>query len=311
MDDGFEFSIERFSHFRGRLFVEGWAFHRAKRIVKVQVRLPGGELIGTSGYGQPSPDVESDHGEAARSCRFSVEVPVEDPNLAKDAALVFGLSKRQTVTIEDLKVELGLDPFHALFARFVDTVRESRSPTIVEIGSRARSGNVNTEWVPEGARYVGFDVAIGPNVDVVGDAHELSSYFPPDSVDFVFSISTFEHLAMPWKVSLEMNKVMKRGSLAYVGSHQTWPLHEEPWDFWRFSSHTWPAIFNDATGFEVLEAAMGERASVVADVLHGPTAGLDAQPAFLGSSVIVRKSGSSALSWDVSSSRVTEDRYPA
>lgn len=312
MDDDFVFSIEKFSHFRGRLFVEGWAFHRAQRIVKVQARLPGGELIGTSAYGDPSPDVESDHGEAARNCRFSLDVPIEDANLAKDVALVFGLRrKRLTLTVEDLTGKLTADPFRQLFVKFVETVRASVSPTILEIGSRARSGNLNTGWIPEGARYLGFDLAEGPNVDVVGDAHELSSYLPADSVDFVFSISTFEHLAMPWRVSLEMNKVMKTGALAYIGSHQTWPLHEEPWDFWRFSSHTWRAIFNEATGFEVVEAAMGERASVVADILHAPTAGLDEQPAFLGSSVIVRKNGPSALSWDVSLDRFAEGRYPA
>jgi len=311
MDDGFAFEIERFSHFRGRLLIEGWAFHRERRVVKVQVRLPDGQLVGTIGYGLASSDVESIHGEPATSCRFSLEVPVEDPNVARDAALVFGLAKRHTVIVENLTGKLAIDPFHRLFGKFVESVRAFDSPTILEVGSRARSGNVNTGWIPEGARYSGFDFAEGPNVDVVGDAHELGSFFAAESIDFIFSISTFEHLAMPWKVCLEMNKVMRPGALAYLGSHQTWPLHEEPWDYWRFSSHTWPTIFNEATGFEVVEAAMGERASVVAEILHPPTAGLDAQPAFLGSSAIVRKIGSSALSWNVELSRVVEGRYPA
>ena len=47
------------------------------------------------------------------------------------------------------------------------------------------------------AGYVGFDIARGPNVDVVGDAHELSRHFPADHFDAVFALSVFEHLAMP------------------------------------------------------------------------------------------------------------------
>ena len=61
--------------------------------------------------------------------------------------------------------------------------------------------------------YTGIDIVAGENVDVVGDAHQLSEYFDEDCFDAVFSISTFEHLAMPWKAAIEINRVMKTGGV--------------------------------------------------------------------------------------------------
>src|ERR1044072_7003937 len=65
-----------------------------------------------------------------------------------------------------------------------------------------------------------LDVLPGENVTVVGDAHQMTALFPPATFDFVQSVSVFEHLVMPWKVALEMNRVMKLGALAFVFTHQ-------------------------------------------------------------------------------------------
>ena len=181
------------------------------------------------------------------------------------------------------------DPFHQLFPRFHQMVQALPRPTIVEIGSRARSGNVNVAWLPEASTYVGFDIVEGPNVDVLGDAHALAEHFEPSSVDAVFSVSTFERLAMPWVVVAQLNRVLRTGGLLYIGSHQTWPLHDSPWDFWRFSSSAWRALLNEQTGFEIVEVAMGDSASIVADHVSLGTENLGSNPGFLGSAVIARK----------------------
>ena len=47
-------------------------------------------------------------------------------------------------------------------------------------------------------------------MDVVGDAHKLSSYFH-DEFDLIFSSAVFEHLAMPWRASIEIIKLLKKG----------------------------------------------------------------------------------------------------
>ncbi len=80
-------------------------------------------------------------------------------------------------------------------------------------------------------KYQGFDIVAGENVDVVGDAHQLSKHFSSKTFDFCFSVSVFEHLMWPWKVVLELNDVMKVGGMVFAQSHPTWPKHEIPWDF--------------------------------------------------------------------------------
>ena len=62
---------------------------------------------------------------------------------------------------------------------------------------------------------------------------------------------------MPWLVSLELNKVMKVGGLAMINTHQSWPQHEEPWDYFRFSDWSWDALFNADTGFEIVKRGTG------------------------------------------------------
>ena len=304
-------SVDHLSHFRGHLYVDGWAFHPRYRVRSISVQLPGGKLIKARGYGLASPDIATHHGDRAKRCRFSLRVAVPNADDARQASLVFRMSRGPAALAENLNRNLGADPFNQLYLQFHEMVRSLGAPTIVEVGSRARSGNVHVGWLPKDATYSGFDVIDGPNVDVVGDAHKISDYFPSASVDAIFSLSTIEHLAMPWKAVVEMNSILKIDGLVFVGTHQTWPVHDEPWDFWRFSSYTWRTLFNEATGFEIVDVAMGERASVVADFLTPSTAGLDLQPAFLGSSVIARKIGSTGLDWDVDLRMTTDADYPA
>jgi SAM-dependent methyltransferase len=304
-------SVDHHSHFRGHLYVDGWAYHPHARVRSMSVLLPDGQVIRADGYGLASPDIQGLHGDGAERCRFSLRVAVPNAHDARQASLVFRLSHGPDARAENLSRNLGADPFNRLYLRFHEMVRSLESPTVVEVGSRARSGNLHVGWLPEDSTYRGFDVIDGPNVDVVGDAHKISQYFPNSSVDAIFSLSTMEHLAMPWKAVVEMNSILRSGGLVFAATHQTWPVHDAPWDFWRFSSFAWAALFNESTGFEILDVAMGERASVVADFLTPSTAGLDEQPAFLGSAVIAKKVGPTSLDWDVDLRRTTDADYPA
>ena len=73
---------------------------------------------------------------------------------------------------------------------------------ILEVGSRSVTGKSIIRSRFDNANYVGFDYYDGHNVDVVGDAHKLSSYFSEGcQFDLVFSSACFEHFAMPWIVS--------------------------------------------------------------------------------------------------------------
>jgi hypothetical protein len=311
--ESFSWRVERFAHFNGHLFARGWAFHHDMRLRSLVLQLPSGPRMRTSGYGLASPDVaavhSAAHGDRTEACRFSIVVPIPTAEEAMGSKLLFRGKGRDAV-IDAPTEELGTDPFHQLFPKFQQMVSGMQDPKIVEIGSRARSEIVNTAWLPQGADYVGFDIVDGPNVHVVGDAHELGTHFESSSVDAVFSISTLEHLAMPWRVVAQINSIMRTGGVAYLASHQAWPLHDSPWDYWRFSTGAWRALLNADTGFEVVDTAMGDRAALVADYLSPATAGLDLQPAFLGSAVIARKTHSVDLSWEVDPSLIGDEPYP-
>jgi 2-polyprenyl-3-methyl-5-hydroxy-6-metoxy-1,4-benzoquinol methylase len=87
------------------------------------------------------------------------------------------------------------------------------------------------------------------NVDVVGDAHTMSKQLPNGHFNVTMSFSVFEHLAMPWKVVLEMNEVMAPNGVASFGHTKAG---------WRFSLSAWAALFNPATGFRIIDAASAE-----------------------------------------------------
>ncbi|HME78232.1 MAG TPA: class I SAM-dependent methyltransferase [Mycobacterium sp.] len=76
---------------------------------------------------------------------------------------------------------------------FHDIVRTRPGARILDIGGRARSG-VDRRGEYPGCDLIVFDRVADPTVDVVGDAHALSSHFPAESFDFIVSIAVFEHL---------------------------------------------------------------------------------------------------------------------
>lgn len=202
------------------------------------------------------------------------------------------------------------DPSHQVFRFFVEEVQRHGGRTVLELG--ARNSTIHPS-VPASMQYVGFDIRPGLDVDVVGDIHELSRHFEPEAFDFVCAVATFEHLAMPWKAVLEINKVMRPGGLLFVSTHPTWPPHEQPWDFWRFSAEAFQVLLGPPTGFEILRCAEGMPGVILSLSTDAPTRGMHRFPANLNAAAVARKIGPAraALSWDVGVSEVLTTTYPA
>jgi len=143
---------------------------------------------------------------------------------------------------------VGDDPYHALFPEFTRSVAAMPSPTVLELGARNVSGLLRRGHFPNAGKYIGIDIHPGEGVDIVGDAHRLSELVAPDSVEALFSFSVFEHLLFPWKVALEINRVLKVGGIVFVSTHPVWPTHELPWDFWRFPVGGLSGLFSKRSG---------------------------------------------------------------
>jgi len=193
------------------------------------------------------------------------------------------------------------DMAHALNGAFRELLAEQGPEgAFLEVGSRSRSGNTYRDLVPDGWTYEGMDILPGDNVDTVGDAHRIASLYPEQRFDAVFAVSVLEHLVMPWRFVIELNHVLRPGAVGLFLTHQTWPLHDEPFDFFRFSDRAWRGLLNPATGFEIIEARVGEPAFVVPATIHAATAFDEAEPAgALVSAVLFRKVGPTALTWPV------------
>ena len=177
-----------------------------------------------------------------------------------------------------------------LFKEFVALVNRPGN-SILEIGSRIVSpGSMsNRSLFSEASEYVGLDYYPDGNTDVVGDAHELSSLVTNNHFDAVFSKSVFEHLAMPWVVAAEINKVLKIGGLAYHATHQTWPLHEAPWDFWRFSDEGLKVLFPEGMGFEVVQCGVFSPVRIHPEKVEAGQESIPNEIAYGGSAILVRK----------------------
>jgi len=310
-DPKMKWSIDEFLYFRGFLWISGWIL-RHEQVRNLLVAFPKSAPRPFSGsLSLPSEDVERIYGPDGRNARFSCFVAAPNAGAALEMRLFVETAWGKRIELENFRSTLlAADPYHALISHFFGWLGGMETGRVLEIGSRNRSGIVRKGLIPAQLEYVGLDILPGENVDLVGDAHELSLLFPSESFDAIFSISVFEHLIMPWKAVIEMNRVLKPGGLIMVTSHQTWPVHEVPWDYWRFSDQAWHALFHTLTGFEVLETALGEKASIVPHALHAITKDLEVQPAFGGSAVLCRKVGNTSLKWDVRVRDITDTLYP-
>jgi len=93
--------------------------------------------------------------------------------------------------------------------------------------------------------YVRLDVQAGADVDVVGDLHALPQDWN-DRFDAFIAIAVWEHLERPWIAAHEVARVLASGGSFLVITHQTFPIHGYPSDFFRFSRDALRLIFEDA-----------------------------------------------------------------
>lgn len=299
-----ELRIDRFSFFRGFIELSGLAADPDGGVASVALFVGGrriAEGLARRGFGRRADDGA-----------FSIRVLTDIDHAAfKDLKLVVRHGRgRRTVVTDIAGPAVFAGEGHRLFGRFLDWLNNEPAGDFLEIGARARSGNVRRQLVPEPWRYVGLDILAGENVDVVGDAHNLSEVFPQGRFKGLMSLSVFEHLAMPWKAAVEMNRVMTLGGRAFIGTHQTFPVHDEPWDYWRFSQYSWPSLFNARTGFRVVDAAVAEEVFVVAKRWH-PGAHHGEAAGWALSSVVVEKVADAQVDWPVALSEITDTAYPA
>ncbi len=129
------------------------------------------------------------------------------------------------------------------------------APRVLELGT-ARSiptrSTKHADWVPNAGQYLGTDITPGPDVDIVADIHRLTQVIGEEQFDAIISCSSFEHFKYPHKAAHEIMKALRVGGIVFIQTHQTFPLHAYPYDYFRFSREALAGLFGTRMGFRVL-----------------------------------------------------------
>jgi SAM-dependent methyltransferase len=90
-------------------------------------------------------------------------------------------------------------------------------------------------FLTNASRYVGMDSNPDVNPDVIGSVLELP--FEPHSFDAVLCNEVLEHVPDPARALREVNRVLRDNGTVYVTVPQSWGLHYEPHDYFRFTRY--------------------------------------------------------------------------
>ena len=102
-------------------------------------------------------------------------------------------------------------------------------------------------------RLVQLEICTYPFTDIVNQSEDLP--FLDNSFDFVFSLAVTEHVARPWVLAAEIQRVTKPGGKIIVDSAFLQPLHGYPSHFFNMTHLALRKLF-DAVEIESLEPAM-------------------------------------------------------
>ena len=154
----------------------------------------------------------------------------------------------------------GMDPEarpdgNALMDDFLARCRKLDKPRVLELGTKRSIATRSTRheaFVPHAGEYLGTDIEAGVDVDIVADLHCLTKVTGEEQFDVIISCSTFEHLKYPHRAAHEVMKALKIGGLLFIQTHQSFPLHAYPSDFFRFSREALAGLFGTRMGLHVI-----------------------------------------------------------
>jgi len=98
------------------------------------------------------------------------------------------------------------------------------------------------------SEYIKLDIEGVPDVDVIGSAENIP--LPNESFDSIVSTQVIGDVYDLHKVFAEFYRVLKPGGILFLTEGFSDELHDEPYDFWRFTEHSLRRLSEDA-GFTV------------------------------------------------------------
>lgn len=138
---------------------------------------------------------------------------------------------------------------------FIEMVNKNynlKPSRVLDIGSKDRNLKVGARAQFPDSEYIGIDVELGSNVDMIVDAYKMNSFFQRDRFDAVLCLHLFEHVARPWIILDNIKFILQTGGVMYVSIPTIgYPVHNYPGDYWRVTEQTVKEVIFD--GYNVLE----------------------------------------------------------
>lgn len=131
--------------------------------------------------------------------------------------------------------------------------REHEPLTILDLGSQDINGSYRQLFDVPNWRYLGIDMADGPNVDVVLRDPYNWNEIAAESADVLISGQTFEHTEFFWLTMQQTARALKPRGICCIIAPSSGPEHRYPVDCWRVFPDGLRAAARWA-GLETLEA---------------------------------------------------------
>jgi SAM-dependent methyltransferase len=147
-----------------------------------------------------------------------------------------------------------LDPFHIVHATLERGLARHQAQVrgrVLDIGCGTKPYR---RLFPAATRYVGTETnrtfTPGGEADVTALGEALP--FRTGAFDGVVCTEVLEHVPEPGDFLREVFRVVTPGGVLLLTTPQTWGLHEEPYDFYRYTKYGLAYLFRKA-GFEIVE----------------------------------------------------------
>ena len=110
-----------------------------------------------------------------------------------------------------------------------------------------------------------FNVAKYIGIEIIGGSHDeakknqnmyydgVNLPFENQSIDWILCTEVLEHVAEPSAFLGECNRVLKNSGGIILSTPQTWGLHEEPFDFYRYTKYGLKYLL-EKNGFSVISS---------------------------------------------------------
>jgi len=80
----------------------------------------------------------------------------------------------------------------------------------------------------------------GPGVDKLLDLHDID--LPSESVGTILCFDTLEHVEYPHRALEQIHRILKPDGIAVISSVMDFPIHDYPYDYWRFTPEAFKSI---------------------------------------------------------------------